>query len=336
MKVWLAVPALLVIFGVSVARAQEESGSETVEVAIPDDGYTITNGRKAPRDAFPGAVKLSISGKTCSGTLVAPRLILTAAHCIVDQSGALRKSAIVEFVPLSGAYSPDQRVSLNGNSTVHPAYNRSTKDGVTKDTGASTDIALIRLRSDAPQADRRVTQLARPGDLTGETRFYVTGYGKARAQKNGKDIYEVSRDLMFMTARIRAVGDPDGVNPDHDSFRDASTSLYSRPVQEGDYAGQAVNLCHGDSGGGTFLVLGDDTNVDDLKQLRLVGVNSRIDRGPYTFREPMFNDFTTVGGKKVQDDPDKCLAPGVGSIVNSVPANFQIIVEMAERLGVAL
>ncbi len=69
-----------VLFSVPAVAHAEVQPLRTPE----SDPQTIVGGDAVPEGEFTEVVALELSGSTCTGVLVAPTLILTAAHCVVN------------------------------------------------------------------------------------------------------------------------------------------------------------------------------------------------------------------------------------------------------------
>jgi secreted trypsin-like serine protease len=225
-----AVVAAVATMGAAVAGAitngQPDGNGHPFVAALVDDYLT------------PGYYQ-----RFCTGTLVAPRIVVTAAHCLL---GPVDTEVWVSF---DSVYVPGVSSLIHGTgiAAVDPAifHGESGAGARYGNSAMGDDIAVVHLDQTAPVD--QFAQLPTAGllstlDLRGRT-FTAVGYGRTRADKT-----EGPNNILPNF-------DPDVRNVSIEGFRSLQAGALTL---SGNPATGDGSICNGDSGGPHFL---DNSNV---------------------------------------------------------------------------
>lgn len=188
--------------------------------------------------AYLTVLKRDGQSTACSGTVVAPAVVLTAAHCVTDADGTPVVADGVQVATGRLARADDASGQLLTVSRLlpHPGYDHVTM---------RNDVALVLLSSTTTAPP---IALGAADDATAGTRTAIAGWGATSGQ-------DATPSPVLMTAPTTLLGD-DACNRLLGSEYDAATMLCAA-----DEPAYAASTCRGDSGGPLLAHRPDGSDV---------------------------------------------------------------------------
>jgi secreted trypsin-like serine protease len=219
--------------------------------ASPGARASIVGGTTALSEEWPWAAFILAAdqkgeGFSCTGTVIAPTLVLTAGHCVEDIVTG-RKTPIAQYVVVTGSRDirdPALRqVSRVSRAIVYPNFNRFKVHG---------DAGLLVL---ATPTSVPAVALAGPEDaalLAANTPTWIAGWGLSGPLKKLKRTPVLRRGATFVQRRLYCRNHARAYYP----FFNYSSQLCTITPP-----GFSIGTCHGDSGGPALAFREDGTPV---------------------------------------------------------------------------
>jgi MYXO-CTERM domain-containing protein len=318
----LATPAL----GAEVLTGGTSTPADDADLPVPssrDASPAIINGRAATLDEWPMAggilarVRVRAFGTeltavlfTCSSTLIAPDVVLTAAHCVDESLLEAQVRGLAEILEVTYAWTPEVDLSgygLGGPSTfpeharvawdhtLHPSWVGAER--IQLGVAPNHDIALMFLEQ--PVLDRPHAYLPLPSEaaqLVSDAPVVIVGWGNQLPVPPGQ---------MPQAGRV-------GIKHVADSFIGA---VGETEFQVG-VGPQSSRKCQGDSGGPTF----QEVATDRVDTWRVIGATSHTwdtalceNTGGVDTRADYYLDWIDAEMRSRCDDGSRawCGVPGI-------------------------
>jgi len=157
-----------------------------VAATLAAPAQAITGSRSAPGDAIARSLVTVVGagGRVCTGTLIAPTIVLTAAHCIAP--GAAHR--VVDYSTKPPTLITPRRIA------THPQYSAQAMAS----HRATADIALLQLP--APMAGKSTSPLGAPRiPIVPGARFTIAGIGAS--SPGGSDVGTVRAAGLVATGK---------------------------------------------------------------------------------------------------------------------------------------
>lgn len=281
--------------------------------AEPSEPDPIVNGEE--ESGWPQTVALGAATfSACTGSVIAPRVVLTAGHCGADFPVEL----LVGFG--QAIFGPDV-----GNAThrigfvdfaLHPDYVPLATDGLGNQTLPEYDVALLELAEDAP-VDPIWINLDRLKDRDIGEQVVSVGFGITSAAGAGGGVKRSAKlnvdgfDEMFLLSYNAS-------NPNNANIcsGDSGGPQYHKNAETGEWEQWAIH-----SWGDSNCVYNSGSTRTDVAAEFILGFVEKV-HGT--------SDFCALTGRYGDDvcdtgcdqvDPD-CLAPAPGSLAAGAPAGF--------------
>lgn len=217
---------------------------------------------------FPECVAVgSASGWCCSGTLIAPNVVLTAGHC----DGLCASRVLIG----SDIDNSSAEVIGVANAVQHPDYNTG---------GLHHDLTVLVLERDVGSVTP--CRIADEGAINGAN--YVRAVGFGTVDRNGSFGYGLKRqvDIPIASINCSAAGDPGTYGCDPDLELIAGQPFLNR------------DTCSGDSGGPVYILVGGEWHLAGATSRATANSISRCGDGGVYVRVDRYLDWirTVPGG----------------------------------------
>jgi endonuclease G len=278
------------------AVADDNASRPDPQVTTETD-KAIIGGTAAPAGKWPDTVLLMWSGYGgCTGTLIAPTVVLTAGHCVIGFDGPPNYVLINSIT-----------TSPSGGELIHVKSSHEYPN-----SQGSIDAAILVLDNPSTTAPRAIATGWAKYDIQNGASVAIVGFGTT-----DRDGMVESNVLREATTTIT----------DFNCTKSSGCTSYGRPDGELGAGGMGIDTCPGDSGGPLYLL----TDYGNF----VAGITSRAysnnryycsEGGIYGRPDKIVDWIEETAGVKVSRGPAPTAEPfnGLGDIVRGNPGETKL------------
>lgn len=258
-----------------LAERGPEGAGEHSDVALwapGTSGLPIINGQPAEASQIFGTVYLQVGSGNCTGTLIAPSVVVTAAHCVAPQPGTFipANQILVAAGVLDVGYATNDQVYAVAGVAAHPQFTY-LQSGYTNDPtglGNMYDLAVL--------------VLARPVQTLSPVPLFP--YGSFDPQVPSGATVLISGYGMTQTNGYGSSGRLYLANTPYQRRSDTELLLGGTGVPD---------TCSGDSGGPTYAIVGGQPYLIGATSRGIAGTTVECGAGGIATFVPAFESWIT-------------------------------------------